>query len=516
MFPASKKRSCSPRSNDNSLVQKKARVSDSGSKSESQPQPFVWKKKVEQQRKSGFTPTPETEAARIRRLHEELAEAQRQRAQRDAEKAQRQAETARKARFSEQELYSHERQKDASFEGTQHFARQAIRLRQQRPTRADSLARIVRLDLLDLPEAASQSAHHAPSNLQAVAPDSDVIRIIDSFPKDSIQSVLEAVEEELEYVPDFSTEHDNSMFNADIRSDFWESVQAVIKDRLKQVDSAGASLHGVHASVSDDVNQFLAGKPIHKLREIKKEIETRLALDADTDQPGMFGESDFWTFALNQINIILAEDKLRTLTNLLEKERAIRTEKASLSKLENAPVRKDSRNKTSEEEMLRSEAEKGMGQNEEAFADEVDLEDENTRDLRKAGQGTMRYANNNRSHLRKPLYFNRVHTGYNWSKYNRTHYDHDNPPPKTVQGYKFNIFYPDLMRGTCTPTYKITKTQNPEVCIITFKAGPPYQDVAFKIVNRPWERSHKRGFRCSFDRGVLQLWFHFQRYRYRR
>ncbi|KAK9280254.1 hypothetical protein L1049_013942 [Liquidambar formosana] len=43
---------------------------------------------------------------------------------------------------------------------------------------------------------------------------------------------------------------------------------------------------------------------------------------------------------------------------------------------------------------------------------------------------------------RKPKYFNRVHTGYEWNKYNQTHYDHDNPPPKVVQGYKFNIFYP--------------------------------------------------------------------------
>ena len=34
---------------------------------------------------------------------------------------------------------------------------------------------------------------------------------------------------------------------------------------------------------------------------------------------------------------------------------------------------------------------------------------------------------------RKPKYFNRVHTGYEWNKYNQTHYDHDNPPPKTVQ-----------------------------------------------------------------------------------
>ncbi len=34
---------------------------------------------------------------------------------------------------------------------------------------------------------------------------------------------------------------------------------------------------------------------------------------------------------------------------------------------------------------------------------------------------------------RKPKYFNRVHTGYEWNKYNQTHYDNDNPPPKTVQ-----------------------------------------------------------------------------------
>lgn len=40
---------------------------------------------------------------------------------------------------------------------------------------------------------------------------------------------------------------------------------------------------------------------------------------------------------------------------------------------------------------------------------------------------------------RKPRYFNRVHTGFEWNKYNQTHYDHDNPPPKVVHGYKFNV-----------------------------------------------------------------------------
>ena len=79
---------------------------------------------------------------------------------------------------------------------------------------------------------------------------------------------------------------------------------------------------------------------------------------------------------------------------------------------------------------------------------------------------------------RKPKYFNRVHTGYEWNKYNQTHYDHDNPPPKIVQGYKFNIFYPDLVDKTKAPSYTIEKDgSNGETCIIRFHAGPPYEDI---------------------------------------
>eukprot|EP00249_Psilotum_nudum_P018086 c26632_g1_i1 orf=477-2498(-) len=118
---------------------------------------------------------------------------------------------------------------------------------------------------------------------------------------------------------------------------------------------------------------------------------------------------------------------------------------------------------------------------------------------------------------RKPKYFNRVHTGYEWNKYNQTHYDHDNPPPKIVQGYKFNIFYPDLVDKTRAPNYFIEKDgSNGETCLIRFHAGPPYEDIAFRIVNKEWEYSHKKGFKCTFERGILHLYFNFKRYRYRR
>ena len=69
---------------------------------------------------------------------------------------------------------------------------------------------------------------------------------------------------------------------------------------------------------------------------------------------------------------------------------------------------------------------------------------------------------------------------------------------------------------------------NDETVLLHFSAGPPYEDIAFRIVNREWEYSHKRcvpwvgdisfqsdepnsGFRSSFDRGCLSLWFNFRR-----
>lgn len=118
---------------------------------------------------------------------------------------------------------------------------------------------------------------------------------------------------------------------------------------------------------------------------------------------------------------------------------------------------------------------------------------------------------------RKPRFFNRVHTGFEWNKYNQTHYDIDNPPPKIVQGYKFNIFYPDLIDKSKTPEYTITPIpENPDFAILRFHAGPPYEDIAFKIVNKEWEHSYKRSFRCQFANNIMQLWFHFKRERYRR
>jgi hypothetical protein len=156
---------------------------------------------------------------------------------------------------------------------------------------------------------------------------------------------------------------------------------------------------------------------------------------------------------------------------------------------------------------------KGLGPNEELLTTEVTVPTKNL----------STWASQHKP--RKPRYFARVITGYEWNKYNQTHYDADNPPPKVVQGYKFNILYPDLVDKTKAPTYKIEReggrrrgemsapAGEEDECIIRFVAGAPYEDLGFRIVDKEWDFSAKRerGFRSSFDKGVLVLWFGFKK-----
>lgn len=83
---------------------------------------------------------------------------------------------------------------------------------------------------------------------------------------------------------------------------------------------------------------------------------------------------------------------------------------------------------------------------------------------------------------RKPKYLNRVKMGFEWNRFNQAHYDEDNPPPKVVFGYKFNVFYPDTINQYEAPIYKISPCENSDFVIITFIGGAPYEDIAFKVI----------------------------------
>eukprot|EP00826_Nyctotherus_ovalis_P054465 TRINITY_DN7134_c0_g1_i3.p1 TRINITY_DN7134_c0_g1~~TRINITY_DN7134_c0_g1_i3.p1 ORF type:complete len:475 (-),score=193.15 TRINITY_DN7134_c0_g1_i3:99-1523(-) len=157
------------------------------------------------------------------------------------------------------------------------------------------------------------------------------------------------------------------------------------------------------------------------------------------------------------------------------------------------------------EAMYSQERNRPMAEDEEPFNELVQ-----TGTLDDAEQKDAKYA------LRKPLFFNRVKVGYEWNKYHQTHSDLDNPPPKIVQGYKFNIYYPHLIDRSQPPQYYLSASDIPGTIIIRFHAGPPYEDVSFRILNKEWDLAEKRGFKSVFDRGILHLHFSFKKFRYRR
>jgi hypothetical protein len=57
------------------------------------------------------------------------------------------------------------------------------------------------------------------------------------------------------------------------------------------------------------------------------------------------------------------------------------------------------------------------------------------------------------------------------------------------------------------PTYRLEDVSMPGRKRIVFAAGPPYQEIAFYIVDKEWDMSHTKDFINNFQDGILQLWF---------
>ncbi|OAV95333.1 hypothetical protein PTTG_03615 [Puccinia triticina 1-1 BBBD Race 1] len=265
-------------------------------------------------------------------------------------------------------------------------------------------------------------------------------------------------------------------------------VQAELASSLLNQPSASLATHPHHDSheAEEDEAQLV-------VEEVAEEFETDMEpqliqhLSLEDQKLDMISPIEDWTQIINARQMVLS-------TRFVPK-----TKHGSDSKDQDILDRD-----ALAEKLYAQEAEKGLGEEEEMFELEAEM-------------GRQSYNWEDKYRPRKPRYFNKVHTGYEWNKYNQTHYNTDNPPPKVVQGYKFNIFYPDLIDKSRAPTYKIIKNkENEDVATLLFKAGPPYEDIAFTIVNKDWEHSHKRGFRSSFDRGVLQLHFTLKRIHYRK
>lgn len=296
---------------------------------------------------------------------------------------------------------------------------------------------------------------------------------------------------------------------------YWKALKAICDDTKAKLDPRAADRR-VLSSVAEDIDKILSPKTSEQLEKLEDQVKDKLRSDPNID-------TDYWDQLLDRLYVWKAKTVLARVSAIVEEKRlkhqadgkskdtTAQQQQASQQPAEGAraPVNVAASTSTSGEDasqvtkaLYDREAARGVAENEEVFAAEEEV----------AGASKPEWSA--QYQVRKPRYFNRVQMGYEWNKYNQTHYDHDNPPPKVVQGYKFNIFYPDLVDKTKAPTYKIVREHGrrrgesfaaageDDTCLIRFIAGPPYEDIAFRIVDREWDYSAKRdrGFKSSFDK----------------
>ncbi|GAB1309893.1 Splicing factor Cactin [Madurella fahalii] len=336
--------------------------------------------------------------------------------------------------------------------------------------------------------------------------------------------------------------------------EYWTALMALCADRRQKLQPQGPEGRAV-TSVASDVDKILSPKTLEQLEALEKQIKAKLQSNEPID-------TDYWGELLKSLLVYKAKAKLKNVCEAIkdarvqllmardpEKAKALEASggfadtlsepvpsaaklgprpaaSATASQASNAPPPGTARFATAGNEdfsqatkaLYDREVARGVSEGEEIFTAEEAV----------PGMSKPLWADKYRP--RKPRYFNRVLMGYEWNKYNQTHYDHDNPPPKVVQGYRFNIFYPDLIDKTKAPTFKIIREHGrrkgesfapagkEDTCLIRFIAGPPYEDIAFRIVDREWDYSAKkeRGFKSSFDKGILQLHFQFKKIYYRK
>ncbi|KAK4154696.1 mid region of cactin-domain-containing protein [Chaetomidium leptoderma] len=382
--------------------------------------------------------------------------------------------------------------------------------------------------------------------------DDDDVDIQIPAPETVLQGLNEAQLRELEEdMRSYHTLESNAR-----NKEYWTALLALCTDRRQRLKPQGPEGRAV-TSVAFDVDRILSPKTLEQLEGLEKQIKAKLQSDEPID-------TDYWGELLRSLLVYKAKAKLKNVCAAIkgarvEMLRARDPERATALEASggftstvpellpgatkpvvrpaastpgpqagasSAPPPGTARFAPAENEdfsqatkaLYDREVARGVNEGEEIFAAE------------EAVPGIQKPLWADKYRPRKPRYFNRVLMGYEWNKYNQTHYDHDNPPPKVVQGYRFNIFYPDLIDKTKAPTFKIVREHGrrkgesfapagkEDTCLIRFIAGPPYEDLAFRVVDREWDYSAKkeRGFKSSFDKGILQLHFQFKKIYYRK
>ena len=464
---------------------------------------FSWKKK------QGNTGDTKSRQGLQTQTFEEIEKVRKRRQDREMQFEEMERIRAEESRMKELENYDEWARKEEEFHLQQQRQRSAIRLVEGREKPIDVLAKnLLMFGLSDeerenRAEVKYQEKYNALSELDSLEAELEK-------PQDLLKLLklveLKELALDIDTYRQLESEGGSNARNSTVLR-YWDNLHLVVQDEIMFLNQGGDD--GPEANTINEIKKLFMGQSEADLNKTRKDFEDKIRKSAHAAafDPSVQVDTEYWKTALDQLNVHVAKLELselhnRMLVRQLERLEQKKLEIESAEALDNkATVDKVDMPKS----LVPTSVDPGFGDLEE----ELGLQDEINMD-------GATYGWQDKWRPRKPRYFHRVKSGYDWNGYNRTHYDTDNPPPKIVQGYRFNVFYPDLIDKTKTPQFFLEKADSDEYCIIRFSAGPPYEDIAFKIINREWNRSRKHGYCSKFERGVLTLYFNFATHWYRR
>mmetsp|Transcript_18150 Transcript_18150/g.30078 ORF Transcript_18150/g.30078 Transcript_18150/m.30078 type:complete len:533 (-) Transcript_18150:127-1725(-) len=445
-------------------------------------------------------------------IFEEIEKVRKRRQDREMDFEERERIKAEESRMKELENYDDWARKEEEFHLNQQRQRSAIRLVEGREKPIDVLAKNLLMFGLTEEERENRAAVKYQERYNALN-ELETLEVEFQKPQDLLKDLkLEELKElsgDIDTFRRLEAEGGSAGRESTVLC-FWDNLSMVVQDEIQFLKDGGEQ--GPHASTIEDIRKLFDGKSQAELRQMNRDVEDQVrkkahaaAFDASLEK-----DTEYWKTVMDQLKVHMAKMELSELHNkmLVRQIERLEEKKAELdaAKARGETTEADTQDPTKEGESM---APKGVDPEFGNLEEELGLTDE-------VNLNNANYSWQDKFRPRKPRYFHRVKSGYDWNTYNKNHYDHDNPPPKIVQGYRFNVFYPDLIDKTKTPQFFLEKADTNEYCIIRFSAGPPYEDVAFKIINREWNRSRKHGFRSTFERGVLTLYFSFTTHWYRR
>ena len=467
---------------------------------------FTWKKKVET---GAGAQTSTNKKEHREKLVAEIEKVRRRRTEREQELEELDRLKEEESRLREMAGYDEWQRKEDEFHVKQQRQRSAIRLVEGREKPIDALAKNI---LMFGVAKAGGGVKYAERN-DALA-DLQYLEAELTSPPDFLRGLkLVELQELHRDVVDFRQVEQEakggggSSSNAGDRvANYWPALEVLCLEEIAWLKGGGKG--GAHEAVTDDIAKLFTGlhdkEALHKMEE---EILGKADEKASDDY-------EYWKAVLTQLRVHLAKEELNEIHCDMLKQQLVRLEERQKELKAQGSLLPEKKGGGADKAAEHAAG----GGNDDDDDDDDDKEGDAEEDLGLKDEVaiTGNYKWSDKYRPRKPRYFNRVKTGWDWNTYNKTHYDHDNPPPKIVQGYKFNVFYPDLIDKTTTPKFFLEPADSPDFCILRFHAGPPYEDVAFKIINKQWGRNRKRGFKSTFDRGVLTLYFNFESHWYRR